>query len=247
MWSPCTYRKYLCCEGREVCLVQSWSMHSVVVWGFGSVVAVGHQNVRQEMGIGKSPSGRLNALKYTEDRREWKGQGLTWFLLSIRESWIKFELRTCWTVERVCHLVWCSVGNRTWYSCCSRCWCEEGELEVASCRMCCVQLHSFSSCPRRGSDSKFVSLSNAEWQVVWRVTVTSQNYFLRLYPFSSPRHHWKGWNTYGERNRPSAWRRLWVLPHFLLLQKRVWGHCGRWSHSTIFLRRAALLESAHKD
>lgn len=129
--------------------------------------------------------GRLNALKYTEHRRERKGQGLTWFLLSIRESWIKFELRTCWTVERVCLLVWCSVGNRTWYSCCSRCWCEEGELEVASCRMCCVQLHSFSSCPRRGSDSKFVSLSNAEWQVVWRVTVTSQNYFLRLYPFSS--------------------------------------------------------------
>lgn len=27
-------------------------MHSVVVWGFGCVVAVGHQNVRQEMGVG---------------------------------------------------------------------------------------------------------------------------------------------------------------------------------------------------
>lgn len=62
MWSACTYRKYLFCEGREVCLAQSWSMHRVVVWGFGSVVAVGHQNGRQEMGIGKPPSRRLNPL-----------------------------------------------------------------------------------------------------------------------------------------------------------------------------------------
>lgn len=75
-------------------------MHCVVVWGFGSVVTVGHQNVRQKMDIGKPPLRRLNALKYTEHRREWKGQGRTRFLLKAQESWIKFELTTCQMVGK---------------------------------------------------------------------------------------------------------------------------------------------------
>lgn len=56
-------------------MVQSWSVHGVVVWGFGSIVAMGHQNVRQKkMGLKKPPSRRLNALKYTDHRGNGKAK-----------------------------------------------------------------------------------------------------------------------------------------------------------------------------